>query len=366
MYRSFMFIFFLSLTADCIEPYDFRIKNNQPTLIVEAQISNVSFNETKDYPSDGRYFSIVLSYSSDVSNINDEPVSNAAIILHNDMGNSWIYSESPAGSGNYYLYDANFKTYPNRKYKLQIHLSNGNIYESELEQSNNIIASKMGEIKFEETRKQLYKKELGETVIKTKNGINVGLNVPINEQKGTLFYKWNFEPTWKYTAPFGSIVKKNYTCWVTSKYYLNNFFLLEDNVGGYRKELFFMETTRNDRIYEEMSILVTQYSMTKRYYNFWKEMEEQSQKGRIFDAPPYNLNTNIHCMNSDAKVSGYFGVVQEQAKRWYFNPKDLSYVVENTLLADCSIPFQDQGPECFNCLAYPFGDSNNVKPNWWR
>ena len=44
-----------------------------------------------------------------------------------------------------------------------------------------------------------------------------------------------------------------------------------------------METTRNDRIYDEMSILVTQYSMTKKYYNFWKEMEEQSLKGRIFD-----------------------------------------------------------------------------------
>ena len=56
----------------------------------------------------------------------------------------------------------------------------------------------------------------------------------------------------------------------------------------------------------------------------------------------------------------------EQAKRWYFNPKDLSYVVENTLRADCSVPFQDPGPECFSCLDYPFGNSINVKPEWWR
>ena len=365
MPRSFMFIIFLFLTADCIEPYNFRIKNDLQTLVVQAQISNASYTETIDYPSDGRYFSAKLSYSSDVTNIHDDPISNAAVILYNDLGNSWIYAEEPSGSGRYYLYDDHFKASADRRYKLQIHLADGTIYESSLERSNETVTPKMGEIKFEEISKQLYKIELGEQTIKTKNGINVGLTVPPNEQKKALYYRWHFEPTWKYTAPFGSIVGPNYTCWVTSKYYLNNYTLLEDNLGGYRQELFFMETTRNDRIYEKMSVLVTQFSMTEAYYNYWNEMKNQSQNGGLFDAPPFNLNTNIQCLNCDAKVSGYFGVVEEQTKRWYFNPKDLSYVVVNTLRADCSVPFQDPGPECYSCLEYPFGNSSNVKPNWW-
>ncbi|MCK5470457.1 MAG: hypothetical protein KAI99_18170, partial [Cyclobacteriaceae bacterium] len=73
MNRSFAVIILLLLTADCVEPYNFRIENNQPTLVIEAHISNVSFLETKDYPSDGRYFSVKLSYTSDVINIRNEP-----------------------------------------------------------------------------------------------------------------------------------------------------------------------------------------------------------------------------------------------------------------------------------------------------
>jgi hypothetical protein len=366
MSRSLIFIILLSLTSDCIEPYNFRIKNNNPTLVIEAHISNVSFEDAKNYPSDGRYFSTKLAYTSDVINIHDAPVSDAAVILYDDLDNSWLYDESPTGSGYYYLYDGHFKVDVNRSYKLQIHLSNGSIYESDFEKTNNTFAPEMGAIDFKETTKLTYEIEIGEKVINAKNGIDVGISIPINEQKKTLYYRWDFEPTWIFTAPFGSIARPDYHCWVSSKYYIKDYALLEDNVGGFRKGLFFMETTRNDRIYEEISILITQYSMTEAYYNFWNEMMEQSQKGGLFDAPPYNLSTNFHCVNCDSKVSGYFGVVEEQATRWYFKKSDLSYQVENTLRADCSVPFQDPGPECFSCLAYPFGNSINVKPEWWR
>jgi len=366
MSRSFIFIILVLVTSDCIEPYNFRIINNQPTLVVEAQISNVSFIESKDYPSNGRYFKVRIAYTSDVININDEPISNAVITLYDDTDNSWLYNQNPEEPGNYYLYDDFFKVDAKRKYKLQIQLSNGSIYESEFEKSNNAIVPSMGALDFIETTIQAYDIEIGEKVIKDKNGIDVGISIRSNEQKKPLYYRWDFEPTWIYTAPFGSIARTDYKCWVSSKYYLNNTELLEDHIGGYRKDLFFMETTRNDRIYEEISILITQYSMTEAYYNYWKEMKEQTLKGRIFDSPPFNLYTNIDCINCDSSVSGYFGVVEEQAKRWYFSRNDLSYVVDNTLRADCSVPFQDPGPECFSCLAYPFGNSLNVKPEWWK
>ena len=70
--------------------------------------------------------------------------------------------------------------------------------------------------------------------------------------------------------------------------------------------------------------------MNEDYYFFWKEMQEQNEGGAIFDRPPFNLRTNFHSLSGDKKVSGYFGVVQEQAKRWYFDMSELTYHVENT------------------------------------
>jgi hypothetical protein len=139
-----------------------------------------------------------------------------------------------------------------------------------------------------------------------------------------------------------------------------------DIAGRYTKDLFFMPTIRNERIFEDFSVLITQQSMTEPYYSFWKEMQEQAKAGAVFDAPPFNLQSNIASTDGVAKVVGYFGVIHEQAKRWYFNHKDLSYFVENTLRRDCTVPFQDVAPECFDCREYSFGEAVNIKPSWWR
>ena len=126
-----------------------------------------------------------------------------------------------------------------------------------------------------------------------------------------------------------------------------------------------METVRNERIFHRFSSLIIQHSMTRDYYYFWKEMQEQNEGSQIMDKPPFNLATNFHALNGDNPISGYFGVVQEQAKRWYFDKSDLSYFVENTLYKDCTVPFQDPAPECFDCREYSFGITTNVKPSWW-
>lgn len=94
-------------------------------------------------------------------------------------------------------------------------------------------------------------------------------------------------------------------------------------------------------------------------------MQEQNESSQLIDKPPYNLDTNFQSLNGEKRVSGYFGVVHEQAKRWYFDKKDLSYFVENTLQKDCTVPFQDKAPECFDCREYSFGITSNVKPSWW-
>ena len=78
----------------CVEPYEFVIENNEPALVIEAFLSDKSFNETLDYPSDGRYFSVKLTTTTDVTNVRPLPVKSAQVQLVNDRGEVWQYTES--------------------------------------------------------------------------------------------------------------------------------------------------------------------------------------------------------------------------------------------------------------------------------
>src|SRR5690606_14712477 len=177
-----------------------------------------------------------------------------------------------------------------------------------------------------------------------------------NDTGKPIHYRWSYTPLWIYKAPLSSVIDPGHICWATDPYYLNTFALQTDRSGGYPKELFFMRTVRNERIFEKFSILLTQHAMTDRYYNFWKEMKDQNEGSSLNDAPPYNLETNYTATAGNLRVSGYFGVVREQATRWYFNKGELSYYVANTLKPDCLVVYGPGPPaaECTDCREYSF------------
>ena len=366
---KFSFIIILFLFSWCIEPYDFRIINNDPTLVIESYISDKSYNESLEFPSDGRYFEVKLKRSSDVININDQVESNATVTLVNNLGEEWVYSEVPDGSGKYILFNNEFKAYYSTQYKLQINLANGEQYESSWESLPESTSKEMGDISFKEIVKQGYIYESGEEEIRDIDGIDIYVNLPENITNSPLFYRWNFKPMWIYTTSFpprGS--GSNPICWITNNYYLSDFTLQKDNVGGYPQKLTFLKTTGNHRIYKKFSLLITQLIMSEEYFNFWNEIQEQSEKGGLFDAPPYNLHTNFKALNSNKNVSGYFGAVVEQATRWYFDRKDLSYQVKDDVVELCNISYGPDGPggpECYNCMEYPYGNPSNSTPSWW-
>jgi len=363
------FIAILFTFSWCIEPYDFDIINNDPTLVIESYISDKSYSESLEFPSEGRYFEVKLKLTSDVTNKHDEAVSNALVSLVNNSDEMWQYTESPPGSGKYVLFNNSFKAQKTTKYQLRVSLSNGDNYESSWETLPESSPQQMGNISFEEVVKQGYVYESGEEKIRNIKGIDIYVNLPEHNVSAPLYYRWNFEPMWVYTTSFpprGS--DYNPKCWISNNYYLNDIVLHKDNVGGYPQKLTFVETTGNHRIYKRFSLLITQLVMNEEYYNFWKEIEEQSKKGGLFDAPPYNLHTNFKALNSNHKVSGYFGVLEEHATRWYFDRSDLSYSVVDDVVELCNISYGPDGPggpECYNCMEYPYGDPENRKPSWW-
>lgn len=335
-------------------------------MVIESYLSDKSYNETLDYPTDGRFFTVRLTLTGDVTNEQSKAVSHAVVELHSDQDEIWEYLESPMQPGVYALLDNEFKARPGVKYKLRIQLSSEERYESEWEALPSNAAPAMGNVEFKEIVFQKYAIQANEKVVVSVKGVSVEINVPENRTGSSVYYKWNFVPHWIYIAPLSSVIHPGHICWATTPNYLRNFAIQQDNVGGYKKRLFQMETIRNERIFEMFSALIIQQAMTEQYFNFWKEMREQNQEDAISDRPLFNLQTNFHSLDGEKKVSGYFGVVNEQAIRWYFSAKDLTYFVPNTLKPDCEVDYGGApAPECFDCRQYSKAEATNVKPSWW-
>jgi len=362
MKRIYLFIICLFIFYGCVERFEFVIKNNDPVLVVEGYVTDVSYNETLCYPSDGRYFTVKLSRTSDVVNMKSEKVSGANVLLTSDAGLSWQYVER--GDGEYYLLDDDFKANNEDSYQLSVTLNDGQTYASDwqkLPTANNI----MGEVTFEETSKYVYEYSAGDKVVSNKDGINVRVNIPENKTEGKRYYQWDFEPTWIYESSLFPPINKR--CWVRSDFYLSNYVLQEDNKGGYAQLLFFEETQGNERFVWNFSLLVRQFLVNEDYYSFLEEMKKQGSD-QLFSAPPYNLKSNMHSMSGEQAVVGYFAVARENAKRWYFNTRDLTYLIEDKIKAMCENPLatRERGPVCWDCLAYPNGSATLQRPTWWE
>ena len=358
------FLLFL-LAGGCLEPYTFVVKDEDPRLVVEGSISDKSFNETLEYPSDGRYFTVKLSLTGDVTNTRRTPVSKAVVELHSSTGGVWTYTQKETGT--FYLLDDNFRAESGTSYKLHITGPDDAIYESAWEALPPVTGPPMGEIAFVETEKQIYIMEALNWMLRDIQVVQTQVNIPVNTAAQPVYYRWTFSPTWIYKAPLSSVVDPGYICWATDPNYLSTFELQKDISGGYKRDLFLLRTIRNERIFEKLSVLVVQHSLTENFYEFWREMKEQNENTALMDTPPYNLKTNFSSTNSSKPVSGYFGVVSEQAKRWYFSRSELSYTVANMLREDCLQNFGGPpAPECLDCRAYSFGTATTKKPDWWE
>ena len=307
MVKTLRSLLFFLLIGGCIEPYEFVVRDEAPSLVVEASISNKSFNETLSYPSDGRRFTVRLSETGDVSNSRPRGIEDAIVQLFTSDGEVLTYSDS--GQGLYTLLDDDFKAVPGVQYKLRIALQNEQVYESAWEAMPAVNVPPIGEVGFMEIDKQVYVMEAGTWEVRTRQFVSAYINLPEKHTTGEeIFYRWTYSPMWIYIAPLVAPSSESATCWVTDPYYLNTYDLQTDRIGGYKKNLFQIPTIRNERIFEKFSVLITQHAMSEGFYNFWKEMKERNEGSALSDLPPYNLQSNFISLEADQKVFGYFGV----------------------------------------------------------
>ncbi|MCV9388656.1 DUF4249 domain-containing protein [Reichenbachiella ulvae] len=368
------FLTIILILSGCIEPFEFSRNNEDPQLVVEAFVSDLSYTESLDAPSNGRYFTVKLKVTRPVGpTIQNRVAPFADIKLIDDMDNVWSYVENFNDWGTYVLLDKAFKARIDRSYKLQITMRDGLIYESDWEKLPNTESCEIEDIWFNEDERKVYEYPAGKQTIVDQKIINVSSSIPINSERDTRYMKWVYAPMWIYEAPLASGPYSDYkTCWITNDLYLNDYALQEDAVGGFDKVLFTMQTEKNNRIYKNFSVLIYQQYISKDYFYFWKLMKEQSDPNGIFDAPPANLPSNLVCVNDPSKKPiGYFGVVKEKAKRWYFHKGELSYYIEDDLRKECLVKYNrpddppDYAPECLSCLAYTKGEATLNRPSWW-
>ncbi len=378
--RALKFLGIFLIVFSCIEPYTFVIPDNAPALVVEGYISDKSFEDTRSYPSDGRYFSVRLTQTTDVTNTLPEPVTDALVMVENETGDQWVYNHSATERGLYQLQDSTFKATPGVQYRLRI-VTEEDDYESSWQSIPNVQVPPIGSVGFRQTESEKYLVEAGKNVLRTVKEIESYISLKPNPTGNSIFYHWKFSPMWVYVAPLSpSATRPGHTCWVTSKDYISTYGLQVDNAGGYDKPLFRIPTLHNERILDDFSVLIQQFAMNEENYFFMKEMYDQNEGNVLVDKPPFNLKSNIESWSGEKKVVGYFGVMQEQATRWYFNVSELDYRVENTFKKGCETNYgppvrgdcpEEPNPafaacECKYCPRYSKGDAVNVRPTWWR
>ena len=367
--NSRLLIFSIFFLFSCVEYYEFEIENAASSLVVEGFISDQSYNATKLYPSDGRRFSIKLRETSRVANIHDKAITDAIVSLVDSEGGVVSYVESPNFPGTYFLNNDNFSAKEGYQYKLVITITDDEVYETNWQETPSVKVAEMGEVCFEEVEKKVYRWRIDEYVLELEKGVDISIDLPLNFSDEPIYYRWKYNPTWVYIAPLASVAQPDYKCWATNELYLSSYTLKMDEVGGYLNDLVYMSLYRNERVFEEFSLLVTQQVISEDEFYFWNEMKVQTQRGGLFDAPPYNLKSNLHhTTDSTKKVSGHFGVIKETAVRWNFNIDDLSYKTDNYLRGDCLVIYgraPDPAPECNSCLLYSNGVATNIKPDWW-
>jgi len=332
--------------------------------VVEASISDISYMESINFPSEGRYFIIRLSNATRVDNVKDKKVEGAKVILSDSEGASWQYVEDRMDPGVYYLRDDHFKAEVGLSYQLLIVLETGDKFESSWEAMPST-KNEIDEVIFDEINKEEHIWEAGERVIKNLTGVNVNIVVPQSEDQANRFYKWSFDPLWMYKAELTDFDSPVRYCWVTDRYTLKDFRLQQD-IGSVtsNKELFFIRTKGNEKILQYFSTLIHQEIMSQAYYSFWVDFQDQKEKGGLFDKSPYGLPNNINAVINDLTVNGYFGVVSQETKRWEFPLDQLSYNVPNNTRDQCK-EISDFNDQCVNYLLYNMRTPVNTPPRWW-
>jgi len=242
------------------------------------------------------------------------PVTGAVITVEGDKG--YIYYLIDVGDGSYNSYTG-LNLLPTQKYRLRVKTANKEYLSDYVEVKQTPPIDSVG--------------------YKLQNGIvNLYVNAhdPANK---TRYYRWDYEETWQFHSKYESVMVLDstinaivarrpdqlvYDCFGNDS--SSHIVLFSTEKLGkdvvFQNPLTQMPLT-SEKVERRYSILVRQYALTQEAFNFYQNLEKNSEQlGSIFDALPSQLNGNIHCTsNPKEPVFGYVTVSNVQIKRIYIN-----------------------------------------------
>jgi hypothetical protein len=301
------------LIGGCVDPYTPDIKDNQVSLVVEALLTGQP-----------GYHTVLLSRSSPLDDTANYRVSGARVSVIDDLGGEMMYDEMEMGT--YTRWFQPGEVVRGRLYLLHIETTEGAVYESDLEQLAEV-SPEVGDV--------YWKLDTVETSDQDHplHGAQFYLDLD-GETDQARNFRWELLETWEYNASSwiqyiydGEIHYWPYpyiytTCWKTEQVpaiFIASTKSLERNLLTRHPLHFVSEET--PRLQIKYSLLVRQYSLSDKSYEYWLQVQRQNQEsGGIYETQPDRIPGNIHNVDDpDEEVLGYFNISDVSEKRIFVN-----------------------------------------------
>lgn len=300
------FIYTLSiLMAHCISPYDPKIEADDPKLIVDGLITDLSGPQK-----------VVLSYSAAYNNNNSvfgRYETHANVIIQDNEGIQTPLYHTRSG-----IYESphDFRGQVGKSYFIKITLPDGKEYQSTPDELNYVppIDTILGEYQ-----------EFSEGFLRGQ--FNLFLEFSDSEKKDEFYsFTWSHYKFEKYCSIVRDIQngvtyvqKCCENCWsfVRCNGCIN---LLSDRfINGKKARVSIANVPYDSK--EPYFISIEQRSLTKVAHAFWTAVDEQiNNAGGVFDRPPVTIRGNVFRIgDEEEQVLGFFGASSVQRKSVHFD-----------------------------------------------
>ncbi|MCP1385434.1 DUF4249 domain-containing protein [Runella salmonicolor] len=300
-YNKFILASVLSvLFVSCIREIDLALRVEKPVLVVDGMITN----EAPPY-------NVKLTYTGvyEASNrINEnQAVSGARVSITDDQGLKTQLEQVLEEPGKYQTNDPQYWGRVGRSYTLTVELPNGEVYESSPEKL-------MAVPEIDKLYSEFTENGSGDQRV----GYNVFLDAK-DPKDAPNYYRWQaigyrMRLATGVLNPFSGAME-NKQCWQSFKKETIDIETDVDFDGNtIQKRLMLYSPAYSNGQY---LIEVTQMSLSREVYQFWRRMNEQlTRTGSIFDPLPSPVEGNISLKTNPNKLAlGYFGASAVSKKR---------------------------------------------------
>ena len=321
--RNVFYLLLLTLVC-CKKPYNPPASSSPNSfLVVEGVINSGGLNTV-----------VKVSHTVKLNDsVGFNPVVDATVSIEGDKGYTFFLISDAGGGYNSY---SGLNLSSAQKYRLRIKTSDNKEYLSD----------------YVEVKQTPPIDSIG---YKVQNGlvdVYVNTHDPANN---TRFYRWEYEETWQFHAKYQSVMvlDSNINQIVARRPDQLVYDCYGDNLSSHivlfsteklAKDVVFQNPLTQipltaEKVERRYSILVNQYAVTQDAFNFYQNLEKNSEQlGSIFDAQPSQLSGNIHSVTNPAEpVVGYVTISNVQTKRIYINHDDLPGDVQPIYPYDCTI-----------------------------